>query len=108
LQIETIYTSILASLLIAWGWRRLSFSQPPDYKTPMPSRPAYSQRQLQIKTYLLLLYSFIWGVEVGFKFASQTVLYLLNPCHIVTLMQVTRNRVDLRRRRVGDFCLWDQ
>jgi TMEM164 family len=105
LQIETIYTSILASLLIAWGWRRLSFLQPPDYKTPMPSRPAYSQRQLQIKTYLLLLYSFIWGVEVGFKFASQTVLYLLNPCHIVTLMQVTRNRVDLRRRRVGDFCL---
>ncbi|XP_059482121.1 transmembrane protein 164 isoform X1 [Neocloeon triangulifer] len=86
--VETVYTSILASLLIAWGWRHVTFCQPPDYKAPMPHRPVYTQRQLQTKTYLLLAYSFIWGVEVGFKFASQTVLYLFNPCHIVTMMQL--------------------
>lgn len=40
------------------------------------------------KQVLLVLMTFVLGLEIGFKFASRTVIYLLNPCHITTIMQV--------------------
>lgn len=41
------------------------------------------------KQILLVVMTLILGLELGFKFASRSVIYILNPCHIITMIQVT-------------------
>lgn len=43
------------------------------------------------KRLLLVIVSMVFGMEFGFKFASKQLIYLLNPCHITTALQVSFN-----------------
>ena len=40
------------------------------------------------KRIILTFMCIIFGIELGFKFATKQMIWILNPCHIVTMAQV--------------------
>lgn len=40
------------------------------------------------KRFLLVLLCLVFGIEIGYKICSKQVLYLLNPCHLLTVTEV--------------------
>ena len=38
---------------------------------------------------MLLILTLVFGIEIGFKIASKQLIFALNPCHMITLMQVS-------------------
>jgi hypothetical protein len=49
-----------------------------------------SEKCSSLKKVLLILLCLVFGVEFGYKLCSRQVLYLLNPCHIITVIEVRR------------------
>ncbi|GLV41515.1 uncharacterized protein CBL_06745 [Carabus blaptoides fortunei] len=74
---ETVIVMSVTVLALACSWRRL--------KVP---EAVYVRRDRGGRRLLLVLMSLIWGMEIGYKFSSSTVIYLLNPCHITTAIQI--------------------
>lgn len=77
---ETVVILFCMCLLIKWGLKTLS---PLDVCCTETCDPTG-------KRILLVLMTLIWGIEIGFKFSSKTLIFLLNPCHITTALQVSR------------------
>ena len=47
------------------------------------------------KPFMLIFVTLIFGIEVGYKLASKQVLYLFNPCHIYTVVEVNGLKITI-------------
>lgn len=77
--IETLFISVIVIICIIWGLKRVT----------LPKNLAYVSQDHVGRRVLLIMMSLVLGMEIGFKFTSRTMIYLLNPCHITTAMQVS-------------------
>jgi len=79
--IESCIFIPVALLQVFWGWKRI-----PSLVVKV-SAPA-SHRNALVRSLLLISLVFTFGLEVGFKLASKTMIWIVNPCHVITLLQI--------------------
>ncbi|XP_024946868.1 transmembrane protein 164 isoform X2 [Cephus cinctus] len=75
--LETIFVTIFIVVTGKWALQRISIP-----KSVQIDHDRVGRR------FLLIFMSLIFGMEIGFKFTSRTVIYLLNPCHVITAVQL--------------------
>lgn len=83
--IECIFVLIICLLALKWGITNLNKKQ---FKIKH-LQTITQERTTNGKQLLLIIMTFTLGLELGFKLASRTVIYILNPCHITTIIQVS-------------------
>lgn len=59
-------------------------------KVSIPEKlPAYREGTGVGKRLLLVVHCSVFAIEIGFKFATKQVIFLLHPCHVLTAIQVS-------------------
>jgi len=77
--IESAIFIPIAMFQVYWGWKNI----------PTATEPSkVSSKNSIVRTVLLISLVFTFGLEVGFKLASKTMVWIVNPCHLITLLQI--------------------
>jgi len=78
--VETVVWTIILSSLALVGWR---IKQSPTIAVTGCRMPGRTGRDV-----ILTIMGLVFGIEIGFKLASNQVIWLLNPCHVMTVIQL--------------------
>ena len=93
----------IALFQIYWGWKNLPIiktttkkaSSNDDHADEKSGGDAINNNSIQsgprnaiLRCVLLIALVFTFGMEVGFKLASRTMVWIVNPCHVITLLQI--------------------
>ncbi|XP_058804720.1 transmembrane protein 164 [Phymastichus coffea] len=76
--IETFLVSIYIIFLLIWSLKRMT----------LPKSVPYVQQIRKGKVFLLTTMCLVFGVEIGFKLSMKTFVYILNPCHVITIIEI--------------------
>lgn len=76
---ETSIAFTIGCVSLCWAYKRCT----------LPSVPKVAREDRGGKRLLLVLMCLVFGIEIGFKFSSRTVIYMMNPCHVITAIQVS-------------------
>ncbi|XP_063430760.1 transmembrane protein 164-like [Mytilus trossulus] len=76
--IESVFTTIVSGIVVVIATLHLT----------LPNVPLKSDRDYCGKRILLVVMCTTFGIELGFKLATRQMIYILNPCHIATMMQI--------------------
>jgi len=81
--IETLIVSVISMYEVIQGYRQFR-------KTEFTEKDLNTKRILssQRRTYLLVILTLVFGIEIGFKLQSKQMIFCFNPCHIFTIMQI--------------------
>lgn len=92
--LESFLALAVSCLCISFGYRRLVF----------PKQSKIIRKDRGGKRLLLVVLCLVFGVEIGFKFATRSLIFLLNPCHVTTAIQVKTFFSPSRSCMLGFCC----
>jgi len=74
---ETCLTAVIMLVALRYALKRVTLPS-----TPPPEGDHFW------KGPLLSLLSIVYGLQIGYKISSGQLLYMLNPCHVITVVEV--------------------
>lgn len=98
--IESLIIVLVALVEVGVALKKIGTSK--DYSLVGKEHSKAKEDSLS-KNLLLVALCMTFGVEVGFKFATKTVIYLLNPCHVITMVQVRLSLFLLDQTTCANF-----
>lgn len=79
--LESLAACVVAAIALVHAW--------PHLKLPQHCSCIYHQKHEPLgKRIFLFLMCLTFGIELGFKFATRQMIWIGNPCHIATMVQV--------------------
>ncbi|GAB1597891.1 transmembrane protein 164-like [Argonauta hians] len=76
---ESIFALLISLKFISRGYKNIIVPK---------NIPNWIERTSATKRILLIAHCLVFGIELGFKFATQQMIWVLNPCHIITIIQI--------------------